>query len=140
MNRLKKKAWTELVVAFGIIVFLSIPGILYCSEQNAQGWGWIVICTIISGPMILNGYLSEIKSFKQFDEREQIILRKSLSVWTGVFSFYVLIFSFTAFFLIGGGQTVPVVWMPIMVLSGIVVARCIQSVVILSQCAEEDDA
>lgn len=139
MNRLKKKAWTELIVTFGVIVFLSIPGILFCSKQNAQGWGWIVICTIISVPIILNGYLSEIKSFKEFDEREQIILRKSLSVWTGVFSFYVLIFSFAAFFLIGGGQTVPVVWMPIMVLSGIAVARFIQSVVILSQCAEEDD-
>ena len=139
MNRLKKKAWIEMIATFGIIVFLSIPGILFCSKQNVQGWGWIIICTIISVPIILNGYLSEIKSFKQFDEREQIILRKSLSVWTGVFSLYVLIFSFTAFFLIGGGRTVPVVWMPIMVLSGIVVARFIQSVVILSQCAEEED-
>ena len=139
MNRLKKKAWTELIVVFVIIIFISIPGILHCSKQNAQGWGWLIICVIISGPMILNGYLSEVKSLKQFDEREQIILRKSFSVWAGVFSLYLLIFSFAVFFLIGGAQKVPVVWMPVMVLSGIVIAQCAQSFVILVQCASEDD-
>lgn len=139
MNRLKKKAWTELIVAFGIIVFISIPCVLMASTNNAQGWGWLVLCIIISGPMILNGYLSEIKTLKRFDEREQNILRKSFSIWAGVFSLYLLIFSFAAFFLIGGGQTVPVVWMPIMVLTGIVIAQCAQSFVVLVQCAEEDD-
>jgi len=85
MNRLKKKAWKELTVVFGIIVFISIPCVLQLSKQNAQGWGWLVICIIISGPMILNGYLSEVKNLKQFDEREQTILRKSFSVWAGYF-------------------------------------------------------
>lgn len=139
MNRLKKKAWTDLITVFGIIVFISIPGILQCSKQNAQGWGWLVICIIISGPMILSGCLSEVKNLKKFDEREQTILRKSFSVWAGVFSFYLLVFSFALFFLIGGSQTVPIVWMPVMVLSGIVLAQCAQSIVILLQCAKEDD-
>lgn len=139
MNRLKKKAWSELITVFGIIVFVSIPGILYCSEQNSQGWGWVVICIMISGPMILNGYLSEIKNLKQFDEREQAILRKSFSIWAGVFSLYLLVFSFASFFLIGGGQRVPVVLLPLMVLTGIVLAQCAQSIAILLQCAKEDD-
>jgi hypothetical protein len=139
MTRLKKKAWNELVVVFGIIVFISIPGILHLSRQNAQGWGWLIVCTIISGPMILGGYLSDVKNLKNYDEREQIILRKSFSIWSGVFSLYLLIFSFASFFLIGGGKTVPVVLMPVMVLTGIVLAQCAQSVVILTQCAKEDD-
>ncbi|MHC4927549.1 MAG: hypothetical protein ACYTER_09545 [Planctomycetota bacterium] len=139
MNQLEKKAWAELIFVLVIILFVSIPGILYCSEENAQGWGWLIVCVLISGPMILNGYLSEVKNMKQFDERQQAILRQSFSIFASVFIFYLLIFSFALFFLIGGGERVPVVWMPMMVLTGIVLAQCAQSIVILIQCAKEDD-
>jgi len=56
-----------------------------------------------------------------------------------IFVFYLLIFAFTAIFLIGGKEKMPVVFLPLMVLTGIFPVQCVQSAALLIQCAKEDD-
>ena len=139
MNRLQKKAWTELVAAFVTIVLITIPGILFLSVRNAQGLDYLLICLIAGTPAGLIAYLFETKNLRKYDEREQAIIRKAFSVSACVFIFYLLAFSFISFFSIGGKQTIPVVLMPIMVLTGVFLGQCTQSFIILIQCTKEDD-
>ena len=139
MNRLKKKAWTELIAAFVIIVIITIPCLLSLSAHNAQGLGFLIICLVIGAPTALIVYFAELKKLKQFDEREQAILRKSFSISAGVFIFYLFAFSLISFFSVGGKQMIPVVLMPIMVLTGVFLAQCTQSFIILLQSEKEDD-
>jgi len=138
MNRLQKKAWTELIAVFVLIVIL-IPCMLYLSARNAQGLEYVVISLIVGTPTALVGYLIEMKKLKKYDEREKAILRKAFSVSAVVFIVYLIGFSLTSFFLVGGGQTIPVIFMPVMVFTGFVIGQCTQSFLILFQCAKEED-
>ena len=139
MNRLQKKAWTELVAAFVMIVIVTIPCLLLLASRNAQGLDYIIICLIVGTPTGLICFLIESKKLKKYDEREQAILRRAFSTSAAVFMFYLLAFSLISFFAIGGKQSIPVVLMPIMVLTGVILAQCTQSFVVLFQCAKEDD-
>ena len=139
MNRLQKKAWTELVAVFVTIVLITIPCLLFMATRNAQGLDYVIICLIVGTPTGLITYLIESKKLKKFDEREQAILRKAFSISAMVFIFYLLAFSLTSFFVIGGKQSIPVVLMPIMVLAGVILAQCTQSFILLMQCAKEEN-
>ena len=139
MNRLQKKAWTELVAVFVTIVLITIPCLLFMAARNAQGLDYVIICLIVGTPTGLITYLIESKKLKKFDEREQAILRKAFSISAMVFIFYLLAFSLTSFFVIGGKQSIPVVLMPIMVLAGVILAQCTQSFILLMQCAKEEN-
>ena len=139
MNRLQKKAWTELVAAFVMIVIITIPCLLLLASRNAQGLDYIIICLIVGTPTGLICFLIESKKLKKYDEREQAILRRAFSTSAAVFMFYLLAFSLISFFAIGGKQSIPVVFMPVMVLTGVILAQCTQSFVVLFQCAKEDD-
>ena len=139
MNRLQKKAWTELVAAFVMIVIITIPCLLLLASRNAQGLDYIIICLIVGTPTGLICFLIESKKLKKYDEREQAILRRAFSTSAAVFMFYLLAFSLISFFAIGGKQSIPVVLMPIMVLTGVILAQCTQSFIVLFQCAKEDD-
>ena len=139
MNRLHKKAWTELIACFVMIVLITIPCFLFLSATNAQGLDFLIICLIAGVPTGLIAYLYEQKKLKKYDEREQAMIRKAFSISAAVFIFYLLAFSFIAFFSVGGKQSIPVVLMPIMVLTGAFLSQCTQSFIILFQCAKEDD-
>ena len=139
MNHLKKKAWTELIACFVMIVLITIPGILFLSARNAQGLEFLIICLIAGTPAGLITYFYEIKKLKKYDEREKAIIRKAFSISAGIFIFYLFAFSFIAFFSVGGKQTIPVILMPLMVLTGAFLGQCTQSFIILFQCAKEDD-
>ena len=131
MNRLQKKAWTELVAAFVMIVIITIPCLLLLASRNAQGLDYIITCLIVGTPTGLICFLIESKKLKKYDEREQAILRRAFSTSAAVFMFYLLAFSLISFFAIGGKQSIPVVLMPIMVLTGVILAQCTQSFVVL---------
>ena len=139
MNRLQKKAWTELVAAFVMIVIITIPCLLLLASRDAQGLDYIIICLIVGTPTGLICFLIESKKLKKYDEREQAILRRAFSTSAAVFMFYLLAFSLISFFAIGGKKSIPVVLMPVMVLTGVILAQCTQSFVVLFQCAKEDD-
>lgn len=139
MNRLQKKAWTELIALAVMIIFITIPCVLFLAHRNAQGLDYVLICLIVGTPTGLIAYMLEAKKIKQFDEREKELIRKAFNVSMMIFAFYLFAFSFTAFFLIGGKGNVPVVFLPMMVLTGVFLAQCVQSGILLIQCAKEDD-
>ncbi len=139
MNRLQKKAWIELIACGVMIVLITIPAILFLASRNAQGLDYLLIALIVGAPTGLIAYLIELKKLNDYDEREKEIIRKAFMLSMMIFVFYLLAFAFTAFFLIGGKEKVPVVVLPLMVLTGIFLAQCVQSAALLIQCAKEDD-
>ena len=138
MNRLQKKAWTEFI-ACGACVMITIAGTLLMAHTNAKGLEYLLIWVIVGAPTGLVCYFWEMKKLKQFDERERAIIQKAFSASMMIFTFYLLTFSLAAFFLIGGGGSVQVVFMPLMFFSGLFIAQTAQSFILLMQCAKEDD-
>ena len=65
MNRLQKKAWTELVAVFVTIVLITIPCLLFMATRNAQGLDYVIICLIVGTPTGLITYLIESKKLKK---------------------------------------------------------------------------
>jgi hypothetical protein len=138
MNRLKKKAKTEFI-ASGVCTLIIIPLFLFMAHTNAQGLEFLLIWILVCIPTGLVLYLCETKKLKQFDEREKEMIRKAFSVSMMAFTLYLLTFCLAAFFMIGGGGRIPVVFMPVMLFAGVFFAQCTQSFIILFQCAKEDD-
>jgi hypothetical protein len=106
MNRLQKKAWTEMIAAIILIVLITIPYMLHLSKQSTPALSGFIIYIVIVGFILLIGHLNEVKNIKQFDEREHFIYEKSSSLSTYVFILYLLAFSFISFCLIGPDHTV----------------------------------
>jgi hypothetical protein len=138
MNRLKKKAKTEFI-ASGVCTLIIIPLFLFMAHTNAQGLEFLLIWILVGIPTGLVLYLCETKKLKQFDEREKEMIRKAFSVSMMVFALYLLTFSLAVFFGIGGKGNIPVVFMPVMLFTGIFLAQAVQSFILLMQCAKEDD-
>jgi CDP-diglyceride synthetase len=138
MNRLKNKAWQDLIVGFVLIVLVTIPYLFNLYQQKANNLSNLIVYIVIVGPIMLIGYLNEMKNLKQFDEWERFIYQKSCSLSDSIFFLYLLTFSFISFFLVDN-QKISVVSMPVMVLSGWFLAQCVLSIVILLQCKKEDD-
>ena len=138
MNRLKKKAYQDLIVGFVLIILITIPYLLKLYQQKANNLSNLIVYIITVGPIMLIGYLNEMKNLEQFDERERFIYQKSCSLSNSIFFLYLLTFSFISFFLVYS-QKISVIWMPVMVLSGWFLTQCVMSIVILLQCKGEDD-
>lgn len=138
MNRLKKKAWEELI-SNGICLLITISGTLFMASANVQGLGYLLIWVIVGVPTGIIFYLWETKKLRQFDEREKEMIQRALSASVNIFFIYLLTFSLAAFFLIGGGGSVPVVFMPLMFFSGLFVYKCSESFILLIQCVKEED-
>jgi hypothetical protein len=138
MNRLKKKAKTEFI-ASSVGTLITIPCFLFMSHGKAQGLEYLLIWVLAGIPTGLFLFLWEAKKLKQFDEREKEMIQKAFSVSMMVFSLYLLTFSLAAFFMIGGGGNIPVVFMPVMFFSGMFLAQAVQSFILLMQCAKEDN-
>lgn len=139
MNRLQKKAWKELT-AFGVmLILIIIPGLLFMAKTNVKGLHHILICLIIGVPFGVVAYLFETKKLKQYDEREKELIQKANAISFVCFTIYLMAFSYAAFFIIGGKGNISVVTLPIMVLSGMFFAQCVQSAIILIQCEKEDN-
>jgi hypothetical protein len=138
MNRLKKKAKTEFI-ASGICTLITIPLFLALAHTDAKGLDFLLIWVLVGVPTGLGLYLWETKKLKQFDEREREIIQKAFSVGMMAFTLYLLTFCLAAFFMIGGGGRIPVVFMPVMLFAGVFFAQCTQSFIILFRCAKEDD-
>jgi hypothetical protein len=129
MNRLKKKAWAELVAFGSAMLLISTPCTLAMAKHNTQGLRYVFIALIV-----------DLKELKKYDEREMSILRKSYSISSFVFTIILMCLSFTAFLLIGGAGSIRIVYLPMMLFAGLFLAQCAQSFTVLYQCAKEDDA
>ena len=125
-------------IAWVIVILITIPYMLHLARQSTPELSGFIIYLVIVSFILLVGHLNQIKNVKQFDEREHFIYEKASSLSTYVLILYLLAFSFISFCLIGPGHTIPVIWMPVMVLTGYVLAQFVQSITILLECAQED--
>jgi peptidoglycan/LPS O-acetylase OafA/YrhL len=139
MNRLQKKAWTELIACGVAIILIAIPILLSMAKTNVKGLGNLLIGLIVGVPFGIVAYIFETKKLKQFDEREKGLIQKAQAISVAFFVIYALAFSYAAFFFIGGKGNISVVTLPIMVLSGMFLAQCVKSAIILIQCEKEDN-
>lgn len=138
MNRLKKKAWTELITALIAVIWTTLL-ILYIAYCNVHGLGWLLLCMLIGVPVFVFIFLFETKELKRYNEREKLLIRKSLDISQKTFILYLIAFSFLSLFMVGGKKDIPVVILPMMVFAGLFLEQCIRSTVLLMQCEKEDD-
>lgn len=138
MNRLKKKAIQEFVTMC-IFMLITLPCFIFFTARNTQGFDYILIWVIIGVPTGLLWYLIESKKLKTLDERQRSLYQRAVHLSYGVFVFYLLGFSVIAFFLVGGGGTVPVWLLPIMLFTGVFLAGTTSSFIIYRQCEREGD-
>ena len=138
MNQLKKKAWKELVFAIVAIIWTA-PLIFYMAHSNVRGLGWILLCVLVGIPVFVIVFLLEAKELKIFDEREKELIRKSSDVSIKSFFCYLIAFSFLSLFVVGGKGDVPVIILPMMVLTGLFLEQCVRSAILLFRCEKETD-
>lgn len=138
MNRLKKKAIHEFIMMC-IFLVITIPCFIGFVARNTQGFDYILIWVIVGIPTGLLCYLFETKKLKQLDERERALYQQAVHMSFGAFVFYLLGFAVIAFFLVGGGGTVPVWLLPMMIFSGVFIAGTTSSFILYRQCEKEDD-
>lgn len=136
MNRLQKRAKLELimVVVCSLICFVCFSFLVYC---NSRGLDYLLICLVAGIPSALAAIFQQRKFEKQLDERE-IKIYRSANMWsTWVFVSYLMVFSLSVFFLVGGGGQAPVWYFPAMLFSGLLIAQTIQSAILLLGCDKE---
>ncbi len=134
MNRLQKIAsYNLIVIAIVLIIVVLVVGLIYHSKGSQEARGAIGLAGLL-GLVGLSGVLFRKKRGEtDFDERDQLILRKSTAVAYSVFWVAWIAASMTIWAVLRRRGTVRVDILPIMVLIGGLVVVTVQSVAILVQ-------
>ncbi len=138
MNRLEKRAWTELgaVILCVIIAGAGVGLMVYINTKGIVGLISFLVSGLIAG---LIAYLRNIKSWNKFDEREKKIAQRARALSSCVFVLFLWCASFTVFFIVGARNPVPAYILPVLLLSGLFLATFVQSATILVQFTRERD-
>ena len=101
MNRLKKKTQLELA---GVAVLCTIGTLafVFLVKVNAQGLGTLMVGVPVGMIALFFGGLSEFRFYRKLDERERDIYIKAMIFSMFVFVGFWMIFTFSAFFIVGG--------------------------------------
>jgi len=134
MNRLQKIAsYNLIVIAIVLIIVVLIVGLIYHSKGSQETREAIGLVGLF-GLVGLSGVLFRKKRGKiDFDERDQLILRKSTAVAYSVFWVAWIAASMTIWAVLHRRGTVTVYILPIMVLIGGLIVVTVQAVAILVQ-------
>jgi len=136
MNVLQKRAWSELAFML-VCTAITAVALAFMVHMNSKGLSYVIICVAVGTPTGLVACLHNIKTVRQYDERERAILHRATMLGGFVLALVMGCASFVAFFVVGGAGTVPVYVLPAMFLGGLGAAQCTQSAVILIQFARE---
>ena len=138
MNRLQKSAWFNLVV--GTVAFLIASLCVFLlARTNAKGIDYLIICLVFGSLAGLGGYLLlRRKGFEaHFDEREKMIYKRAF-VWAAIALLgFLCCVCFIPFFVLGGGNSVRVLYLPVISLSTLFVGQLVHSAAVLIQCSLE---
>ena len=138
MNRLEKRAWSELG-GVTLCVIIAGPGVALMVYMNTKGIVGL-ISFLATGLIVgLISYLRNIKSWTKFDEREKKIAQRARALSSCVFILFLYCAAFTVFFVVGAKNPVPAYILPVLFLSGLFLAIFVQSAAILVQFARERD-
>jgi len=134
MNRLQKMAlYNLIVIAIVLLIVVLVVGLIY-HYQGLQEAREAIPLAGLFGLLGLSGVLFRKKrGGTDFDERDQLILRKSTAVAYSVFWVAWIAASMTIWAVLRRRGTVRVDILPIMVLIGGLIVVTVQSVAILAQ-------
>jgi len=134
MNRLQKMAWYNLIL---IIAVLTLTGTVVAVLAHKYGvlHARDGLCMLgLLGFLGLSSHLFRKKHGKtDLDERDQFIQKRATLIAYTVFWVVWILGSMTAWLIIGPGNSVPVVVLPLIVLVGGLIVTSVQSVAILIQ-------
>jgi len=142
MNKLHKSAWFNLgFVTIGC--FVGILCFVLAASRIEEGFNHInvILCLIalcIIIPIVL--IIARKKSYEAgFDEREKMIDRQAttLSVYGLVIFLYLT--CFIPFVALGGGNTIKIIYLPVVFVCTVFISQLIKSVTIIVQCKLEQD-
>jgi len=134
MNRLQKMAsYNLIVIAIVLIIVVFVVGLTYHYKGSQEAREAIPLAGLF-GLLGLSGVLFRKKRGEtDFDERDQLILRKSTALAYSVFWVAWIAASMTIWAVLHRRGTVTVYILPIMVLIGGLIVVTVQSVAILIQ-------
>lgn len=138
MNRLKKKTQLELA-GVAVLCIIGTAAFVFLTKINAQGLGTLMIGVPAGVIALFLGGLSEFKFYRKLDERERDIYIKAMIFSMFVFVGFWMIFTFGAFFVIGGKGAMPVGILPLMLFLSMLVAQASETGFITIYFLREDD-
>lgn len=136
MNRLQKRAWISLTVTTISVIVASI-GVAMAVHLNAKG---VVALMSFLIAVLIVGLVSGLRSIaieSRFDERERKIAFRAFVLGAYTFVLFVVVASFTVFFIIGGRGKTAVYVLPVISLIGIFISQFVESAYILIRFARE---
>ncbi|HUT28497.1 MAG TPA: hypothetical protein VMX13_01805 [Sedimentisphaerales bacterium] len=138
MNRLQKSAWFNLVVVTGVFPIAAL-GLFLMARTNAKGIDYLIIFLVFGSLAGLGGYLLlRKKGFEAgFDEREKTIYKRAFEWATIALMLFLCCACIIPFFVLGGGNSVRVLYLPVIFLSTLWVGQFVHSAAVLIQCALE---
>ena len=138
MNRLKKKTQLELAGVAGFCIIGTLA-FVYLSKMNAQGLGTLMIGLPAGVITMFFCGLSEFKFYNKLDEREKDIYIKAMIFSMFVFVGFWMIFTFGAFFSVGGKGALPVSILPLMLFLSMLIAQMSETAFITVYFLKEED-
>jgi hypothetical protein len=142
MSKLQKSAWFNLgIVTLGIL--FAMPCFLFAISRVEKGFNYInvILCLITMSiiiPVVL--IIHRKKSFEAgFDEREKIINQRATTLSFSGLSIFLYFACFIPFVALGGGNTIKVIYLPVIFICTVFAAQLIKSLAIIIQCALEEE-
>ena len=135
MSNLQKSTW----LTFGIVTVstvITMLGFVFLAKANAKGTEYIMI-HFIGGCVLLPlmyMFLKKNGLERNFDEREKLISRQSLIIATIIMIVFLYVICIFPFFIIGGGSTINIIYLPLICLSAVFTFFFVYSMAVLIQC------
>jgi len=138
MNRLQKSAWFNLLLVTVAFPIASL-GLFLMTRTNAKGIDYLIIFLVAGSLAGLGGYLLlRKKGFEaHFDEREKMIYNRALVLAMIALLAFLGCVCFIPFLVLGGGNSVRVLYLPVIYLSTLFVGQFVHSAAVLIQCSLE---
>jgi hypothetical protein len=140
MSKLLKSAWVNLgITTVGTI--LAMMCFVFLAKRNAKGADYIIIFLLAACITIpLSYWYYKKKSIESsFDEREKLINQRAFFISVmGAIAFLGLV-CIIPFFVVGGGNVIKIIYLPIIFVSTGFIGQLSQSIAIIIQCALEEE-
>ena len=135
MNKLQKSTW----LIFGLVTVstvITMLGFVFLAKANAKGIVYIMIHFIVGCTLVPLMYMFLKKNGleRNFDEREKLISRQSLIIATIIMIVFLYVICIFPFFIIGGGSTINIIYLPLICLSAVFTFFFVYSMAVLIQC------
>ena len=140
MSKLQKSAWVNLgLVTVGLLIAMIC--FVFLSKINARGIDYIIISLVVVCIMAPFEYIHyKKKSYEAgFDEREKMISKQAFNISVFGLVVFLGLVCIIPFFVVGGGNTIKVIYLPIVFLGALFTAQFVHSMAIIIQCALEEE-